>query len=431
MLREIKWSDLHDEVSKLCPEIARIVKDIGCDDSVYEISYSYGELIVDKGVFQIPNDEGLVVPITHASIPNNVKNALGYSGTIPLGLVLENSIESYLLTKDRIIPSSILQSSQFISLWRVLEESTSYHTGSFWNISSGARSICMIPHITDRIGYKGIKSKFNLKLNIPETLFEHWSLFVKLAKHPEFYQQWQSRILFFPEKWLARKSDIRWQEFFLCLHKIAWEKSSFRRNQFIFDFAFSCMQENRNLRPNPYLADTVRHLIAVGSGAIPGFKVATNNIAAPISGLQKVFLEDYGLKRYAPSIVHSAHFEQDNPVYYSFQIPTTIVFSPKSRKKNTAIESLEEVKHIMETLLAEVLRGKLEVENTPLYDLARNVRYSYYHGDKYKNNEVQVCADIEKIDPSFTKTLTNDTDYLFPEFSSFFWGCISIYAQLH
>jgi hypothetical protein len=428
MLREIKWSEIHDEVSKLCPEIASIVKNIGCDDILYEVSYPYGELIVDKGVFQIPNEEGLVVPITHASIPSKIKSALGYCGTIPLGLVLENSIESYLLAKDRIIPSSILHHGQFISLWRVLEENVSYHTGSFWNISSGARSICMIPHITDQIGYKGIKAKFNLKLNIPETLFDHWAIFSKITKNTQFYQPWQSRILFFPEQWLARKKDKKWQNFFLYLHRIAWEKSSFRRNQFIFDFAFSCMQENRNLRPNPYLADTVRHLIAVGSGAIPGFKVATNDIAAPITGLQKVFLEDYGLKKYAPTIVHSAHFELKHPVYYSFQIPTTIVFSPKSRKKNSAMESLEEVKHIMETLLTEVLRGKLEVENTPLYDLAKNVQYCYYHGDKYRNNEVQMCGDIEKIDPTFTRSLTNNLSYLFPEFSSFFWGCISIHA---
>jgi hypothetical protein len=97
---------------------------------------------------------------------------------------------------------------------------------------------------------------------------------------------------------LSRKHDKEWESFTKYLLNEVWKLSTFRRDQFIFDFAFSLVQENRNLKPNPYLSDTARNLIAIGSGESPGFSVALDDSEAPVSALQKIFIEDYGLKKY-------------------------------------------------------------------------------------------------------------------------------------
>jgi hypothetical protein len=429
MLKQVFWKDVRETIGKISPDFASIIDDLDpkADHYFYAIDYPYGSVIVDHGIFQVPNSDNRIVPITHPTISHQEKENLGYSGTVPFGLVIENCIEAFMYGKERIIPSSLVKEGQFISLWRVLDEGISYHTGKFWNITSGSRSICMGPKITDSKCHKALKTAYHLKYNIPETLFNHWNLFAQLANHQEFPQPWTSTILFFPKQWFSHRKDKRWANFYLYLFNIVWQGSSFRRNQFIFDFAFSCAQENKGLRPNPYLADIVRHLIAIGSGAVPGFAPAIDNSVAPVSGLQRVFLEVYGLKKYAPIILHAHHFSQRDhrATYYSFQIPNTTVFSPRSRKMSSAMSDLQEANYIMEVLLAEILRGNIEVENTPLFWLAQHVKYGFYHSDKDKSETILSAGDIENLDKNFTKTLVNKNGYAFPEFAPFFKGCVA------
>jgi hypothetical protein len=430
MPRKIFWEEVRVQVARYSPELAEIIDELspGKDHYFYEENYPYSAVILDRSIFQVSNTDQQIVPLNHPSIAKNIQEDLGYSGTIPMGLVLENSIETFMCASERVVPFSLYRAGDLISLWRVLDQGHSYHAGRFWNVTSGARSICMIPKITDTSSHKILKPKFKLKTNVPRKLRDHWELFSQIANHPNFPQPWKSTLLYFPKNWFEHQKDPRWIRFYYFLFNRVWQSSAFLRNQFIIDFAFSNAQQNKNLRPNPYLADTVRHLIAIGSGSVPGFSPALDDTAAPISGLQQVYLDDYGLKKYAPVVVHLHHClpGDSRVVYYSFQIPTISIFSPKSRKASSAMVELQEVKYIMEVLLSEILRGSLEVENTPLFDLAKNVQYQYYHSERDKVGEILPASDIMNIDSGFTKTVINNDQYTFPEFSPFFKGCISI-----
>ena len=237
------------------------------------------------------------------------------------------------------------------------------------------------------------------------------------------------KLSFFSKDWFKHKKDKNWSEFYRFLLNDVWQSSAFRRNQFIFDFAFSLAQENKNLKPNPYLADIVKHLIAIGSGAIPAVAPAINDSTAPVTGLQKIFLEDYGLKKYGPTIMHLHHFAESEKrsVYYSLQMPTTTIFSPKSNRAASAMSDLREIKHIMEILLAEILKGNLEIDKTPLFKLAQDVKYDFYHAENDEMNEILPANHLIYRDASFIKTVTDGRhDYSFPEFAPFVRGCISI-----
>lgn len=427
------WASSRGLIKGIRPDFADIIDNIspGNDHRLYLIKYPYGALALDRGVFQLPNSEGAFVPISHASISSKIKENLSYSDTIPLGLVTTNGFESFAQSASRILPSTYMEKGKFLSLWRVLEEEPTYYTGPFWSYSAGACSICMTPKITDSAGYKGLKTKYGLKLPIPQRLSEHWNLFRHIANHPNFTQPWTAEIIFFSKHWFEHKKDKHWDSFYRFLLNEVWHQSSYRRNQFIFDSAFSIALENRNLKPNPYLADTVKHLVALGSGSFPAFAPAIDNSAAPISGLQQVFLEDYGLKKYAPVIMHLYHFSQtiNRIAYYSFQLPTTTSFSPKSRKSPSIMVEMQELENIVEVLMSEILKGKLGIEQTPLYNIAQNTKYSYYHSDLDKSGTIMPASKIAKIDPNFTKTLINNNNYVFPDFSPFFKGCIALSAS--
>ncbi|MES2203885.1 MAG: hypothetical protein V4496_01565 [Pseudomonadota bacterium] len=429
-LEKYSWKDLSASVKKIKPKLALLIDELSPSDdySFYLARYPYGALILDKGVFQLINADGQLVPLHHASIPNETKHELSYNKLMPTGLVSHNSIETFFMTKNRTASSSLYGSGNMVALWHALEGKSSYQAGPIWNISSGARTIYMLPKITDKHSYDALKKKYHLNFTVPQTLNEHWKIFSDLANHSLFPEKWHSEVIFFSRKWFSQAEDKAFSPLFKYFLEEVWSSSSFKRNQFIFDFAFSLAQEKKNLKPNPYLADTVKHLIAMGDGFSPGLATSIDNLSAPISGLQKVFLEDYGLKKYAPALVHLHHFSSDatRPVYYSLETPTTTIFSPRSNRLSSKMVDMRELKYLTETLLSEILKGTLSIEETPLFDIARNVCYKFYHSEKDQLNEISNIADITKIDSSFTKTLIDNKKYAFPEFSPFFRGCISI-----
>lgn len=411
------------------PEFANIIEEVSPPDNylIYTCQYPYGALILDKGTFQITTKSDGLIPLSHSSVSKETRANLDYTGTVPLSMVTSGAIETFLAVENRTIPSSLYTSGEMVSLWRVLEGDCSYQEGPLWNISAGARTICMLPKITDKSSYKLLKRKYKLKQSVPRSLIDHWEIFSNIANHPEFTQPWHTELLFFPKQWIAHKEDPAWRSFYHFLLRQAWQDCTFKRNQFIFDFTFSMTQRNKNLKPNPYLADTVKHLIGIGTGG-PGLKPATNNTAAPIEGLQRTYIEDYGLKKYTPTIMHTHHFnlKENEAVYYSLETPTTTIFSPRSSRASSRMVDMRELKYIMQTFLSETLKGNLMMEKTPLYNIAQSVSYDFYHSDNDQFNEISNSNKLIKLDPSFQQTVYKTTGRAFPEFSSFFKGCISV-----
>ncbi len=286
----------------------------------------------------------------------------------------------------------------------------------------------MLPKITNASGHERLKRKYNLHLHASACLNDQWALFVKIANHKNFVQPWHSELAFFSKKWFQHKADKNWSRFSEFILNQAWIDCTFKRNQFIFDFAFSLAQKNRNLKPNPYLADTVKHLIGIGTGGMPGFTPAIDNIAGPVQGLQEAYINDYKVKHYAPIIMHLHHFSstENRPVYYSLTMPTTTVFSPRSSCFLSKIADIRELKHILDTVLLEIVHGKLMVEKTPLFILAKETNYTFYHTEEDIVNEILSVAYLAEHDPVFQKALSSFEDRIFPEFSPFINGCIAI-----
>src|SRR5258708_4971587 len=102
--------------------------------------------------------------------------------------------------------------------------------------------------------------------------------------------------MYFSEKWVNKiHNETSWMRLKLYLHEVAWRKFEYERNRIYYDMAFSLIQEKRNLRPNPYLTDTARHLFTTALGSAPGYVPANNDEALPIGFIQKAFVESYGM----------------------------------------------------------------------------------------------------------------------------------------
>lgn len=191
------------------------------------------------------------------------------------------------------------------------------------------------------------------------------------------------------------------------------------------------IQKRRNLKPNPYLADTARHLFATAIGAAPGFVPALNDDAMPLSDIQKVYTDSYGLKKYFPTVMRPAHFifeKESLPTYYSLQYPTTHIFSPKSREVTNLLYELRELEHIMRIFVEELTKQKAQCSDTVVGEIAKNIEFNYYHSKFDRYGVVTMTDEIVKLDPRFTsipKKFKKDTA-IFSADSTFLRGCISI-----
>ncbi|OGT53114.1 MAG: hypothetical protein A3E84_02505 [Gammaproteobacteria bacterium RIFCSPHIGHO2_12_FULL_42_13] len=293
----------------------------------------------------------------------------------------------------------------------------------------------MLPNIGCLTNHSNLQRDFNVQNPPPKSLYEHWSVFKEIINSEVINCNWRSCIIFFSEKWINKlHNDPSWYKLKLYLHELAWHNFEYERNRIYYDFVFSVIQNKRNLKPNPYLADTARHLFMTALGAVPGYIPAVNDNLLPASLLQKIFIESYGLKKYHPDIMQPSHFtlEKDKyPIYYSLQNPSTLIFSPKSRKISSTIFELRELEHIMRIFISELSKDNALCSDTIINTIAKTVDFDYYHNKADRHRVIRSSSEIAKADKRFniTDSRNKSPTTHFASDSPFVRGCISIKSK--
>lgn len=429
---KVKWQDVRKTVNSVNPSLAKTIDRLDPNETfpLYKVSYPYGATIVNKGLFYIPLENGDIVPIDSPNVDRKLRSDLEYAENgIPAGIVLKNSYEVFVNAPQFTLPIITNTPGSIFALWKQLDPHPTFHPIRIFNITAGARSIFMLPNIGDTMSHKNLKRDFNVHQQPPKNLIDQWHIFKTIAKHEQ--SDWQVELLLIPGKWVEKaKMDLMWHELYLLLLENAWITSGYERNQIFYQFALSCAQANRNLKPNPYLLDTVQHLLSITLGATPGFKPATDNTPGPIKLIQQAYVSSYGLKRYAPTIMHPTHFnihdENAFPVYYSLQFPTTISFSPRSRKLSSTLFDLREVKYIMDTFIDEIIDKRLSLENTIVGTIPKIVEYNYFHSKPDKHKEIHLTNEMIFGDKKLYGTLYEKSSSHFANNGTFIRGCVRI-----
>lgn len=434
-LKILTWKQVRNDIETIDPILVKLIDNINPDDEyiIYKLEYPWGKHLVREGTLYLPNIQGDWVKLDDPSIDPKIKEDLSYGVSMPLGMVLKNSIELYLEALGRVIPFVFMPTGKFFGLWISLQQdkTSSNHIGRTSNIVSGSRSTLLLPKISDAIAFKKLKKIFGLQCRVPETLNDQWPLLLELAEHKDFPQKWTAEVIYFSKKWLEPRKDISWKLFKNYFLEKAWEDSTYLRNQIIFDLAFSCALEEKNLKPNPYLTDTVKHLFAISQDSYPGYEVAIDNTTVPLEAFQKIFLEVYGLK-YQPTIMIPGYLKSDHEksLYYSLEVPTLMAFSPKSRKITNKLEDLREIKHIIQRITDYLREDKLRLQQTPLYRLINEINFEYYHTDKDIYHETAKTSELQKIDKYIIQEKKKYKQKEFCETSPFLRGCIRISKKI-
>ncbi|MFN7098073.1 MAG: hypothetical protein ACK4PR_11040 [Gammaproteobacteria bacterium] len=433
-LTEMSWEAARKLITKVNPKLAEIIDAWSPPSSykLYKIAYRYGDPIFQNGVFNLPDAKGNLLSIHHNSISSDIRDALSYRA-MPLGVIIKNGQEVFLELDDRIICVTFFKPGAFLGLWESLDSVVSFYPKQIWTVNAGARSMFMLPKISEFGAHQKLCKALGLRANIPKTMSEHQPMFVEIAKH--LNSDWRHEVLFFSNKWMERdESNVGWLRFHHHLLEEGWSATEYNRNQNSFEFiweSFARSLEKTRRKPSLYLLNTLQHLVGIGNGKIPGFQMALNDESAgPIKIIQDAYTQFYGLRLYFPTIIQPQYFDRnckEHPLYYSLQFPTCFETLPKNRVRNCLIDDLRELKDLMDHFIFEAKRGTLRIANTPFEDVINNLHFDYIHSDKDVYNKIMLSDHISEIDSNFKLPPSSTHDERkFALSSPFLRGCVAI-----
>jgi hypothetical protein len=430
-LEKLTWNQGRKYIST---ELASIIDELDPSSrfSLYKAKYTYGDMILKKGDFYLPSQkQGCLIPFKSEEVSNKIKEDLGYNaGSNPVSLVLTNTLELFISLPDRIIPFSIIKPGKIFGLWNVLDKEVSHYPETFlWEMTAGARSIFMLPKISESSANAKLRSLYHISEDKPKKLSEHWLIFHELVANLQSSYSWEVEILFFSKQWFFN-TDRAWDKFNNYLLNTAWQSSSYWRNQYIWSLVFSLIHHKKGIKPSPYITDIVKHILSVGMGVLPGFAPATNDNLAPISILQEMYIKDYGLKKYVPIIMQPAYFDfqnQSSPVYLSLQYCTAIELGMKSYDRATTLTNLYHVGGLLTRYVEEILHENLNIAMTPLWKLVKKARFDLFHSNPSHYRNIRKTKHLFLEDGNFRMPLPHYLDESrFPENNTFVNGCIRI-----
>jgi hypothetical protein len=432
-----KWKNIRDRVFAVNPEFTQLLDELPVDNlPVYLVYFRYGQLLGDTYSQFLPDQNDNIHRLNSNNLNSIITNELGYGATTsPLGIILEKQLEYYIdvpklnLTLPRIVrgPGCIFPIS-----FMYQNKHRNYTPSGILNQMSGCRSVFMLPNIGSKTHYDKLQYDFHLKSYRPENLYDHFNIFRELANGKYVSNHWRSCILYFTSPWIDKifKNPLS-NNLKIYLNQQNLKYTEPEAHKHLLDFVFSYIQLTKNLKPNPYIVDTARHIINTAIGNTPGYVPAYNEDYLPISLIEKPFIESYGMKKYFPTIMHPHQYiyeKEQNPIYYSLQYPATHYFSPKSRNASSMLVEMRELSTIMNTFMRYFAEPDSYCNKTIYHDISKNLDMTCIHNQNDMHAITSLSNDILVKDSRLTQNFNykNIDGQRFSADGKFFRGCVAI-----
>ncbi len=429
---KLTWKQVRQDVVKVNADFATIIDALNPSDDHWLIkaTYPYGSLVMQRSVLTLPNSQGAIVPITDKSISADIRDGIGYNlNSNPVSLVLKNSF--YLPLADRTLPlSGLIPPGTVFGAWRVLNPDYTEQPVFIWDMSAGARSVFMMPKITETLKHKKLIKSFGITASVPRNLMQHWEVFRQLANSNKINQEpWKSEIIYFSKSWFNHLYDNEWANFYRYFHSSGWAATEYWRNQPMWNLIFSLILKEYESRPNAYIMDTAKYLLNLGVGAFTGLGPVRDTLSGPWDLIQEIYSEIYEIRNYPPIIIQPQLFNMRDhsspPVYYSLQFPNASEFKPSTRVKVSIISDLHEIRSLMKRYERDLLSDKFNLGGTSLHDLFNLVEYDYFHHALELHEGMLNTEEMAK-DVYLRTTIDGKVHASFPATCLFGRGCVRL-----
>lgn len=469
LVEDLSWAQIRPTVATINPTLTQLIDqlDPGPELRLFRASYPFGSHVIKQGVLLLPANGHCVLPLSHDIVSDAIRQQLQYS-QIPVGLWLNTMGEAYIETASQVLPLRLFSPGSLFGFMNPPNPMYPVFFHRIWNIAVGARSLFILPKITDSSGLSRLEKTFGIRCAAPRSLADHIHLFHNLARREPAAQQWSSQILLFGANWFKKRTDdVHWLQFRHYLLRNEQFASFNFLNKTALDLTGQTLTAKNlvhQLKSRAYLLDTVMHLIALGTGVNLGFEPADlSEQWGPVPFIQKALVDVYGLKSYLPTLMrpnylhyqnlHSSNLENSyhlnngsndhhmnsleaetpaspvqisnpicNSVYYSLQFPSVPTTTAQNYKHHSLLEDLRYMKRLLCSFLEQ-----LESEDSSLYGMLQNIEYQFYHSEEDPQFEIAPACQLPQFDERLLPKSNVNPDFReFCSTSSFLRGCIRV-----
>ena len=325
-IKELTWVEAEPYAKQGCPELYEILCKIDPpkDHTFIKATFPFGTTIMHEDSGYLPHNTLGSVPISHESIPTKLKTKLDYQ-SVPFGMIISNQVEVYREFDDKIFAVELSPPNKGIEIG-IFEY---FGLTPCYTVSSGARSLFMIPKISETRQHRRLTKHFHVNSVKPNNILKHWHTFRDLYNSTIFEPTWEAEILYLTKPWhksLCKYSKTYpWSDLSRYILQKGFEHSGLGRRKVILDVLWEKVAikiNDEGFKPDPYTIDTMKHLFHIYMGGLSGFIPATDDFAGPITAIQEAYVEWYGLDK-LPTIMRPSRFsyKENRPVYYSCSPP--------------------------------------------------------------------------------------------------------------
>lgn len=304
--QHVEWAEISSTLDKLTPlgaELGRLIsarsggKKLG---PLFIATYSYGRNILAKGMFQ--------TPCTAEDVANECNECRALRGavkdSVPLSVVIENSVEIYRDSSTRTAPLRLLRAGELVGVFELKERLvTKRASSSPWSVSAGVRSVQVLAQVDGNNTYLAKATRILGKSVRGDRLPE----FIRLAAEHAGYQ-WASKILIFPDAWISTLSPNHLPA---AIERAHVEQFSDLLQQMIEDSDITrrCADAlNASTMKKPELLplyEIMRYLCQVARGNAPGYVPAFQEDAhaGPFAAFRAFIKGPMGADRYEPVVL--------------------------------------------------------------------------------------------------------------------------------
>jgi hypothetical protein len=435
----LSWQDVSAQVKTLLPDLYEPLSRLAANvkNPFIKLRYRYGDPVVECGKLKLTYQNKLL-PYNDPDLPSEYLKLLDYPyNFMPTMAVMKGSLECFVDLPSHLIPLRILKPGAVFSIYNLFyTDKKSHAVNMAYSYTAGSRSLLVLPKISHEQYNERLSKNFtiNKQYLCPKHFPEQWALFRELAQAPEFKDPWHTEVLLFtrPLFDLMEKD----QEVQVILAKQIIKYNQFSSNQMMYDLIWSVFTDKlaAGIKNTPFVVETVKHIIKLAMGEVPGFVPVETNDQGPLAGLRDIFLNTYRIRYYLPVFMELNYYNRSEPIYYSLQRHTFLYHIPERSNANRTVDELMEIRNLIYSFKQQVLENKfpISLENTILYQTLQEVEFEFFHP---QGNGEEVVTDVTPAieeDARFMKLFENlsiDKELVFPKHSLFFNGCIRIRPQ--
>ena len=437
------WHEIRERIASVNQALAEVIDQLTVDSSyrLYVMKYQYGDMISKNMRLHLPiyTRHHAQVMLDDDLVPVELQHALSYNQLrAPVGMPLTKQAEYYFPYQDaRTAPFGMLRPGHLAFMTWLFEHTEQTLPYPLVDLSAGARSVYLIPKVSNQAGHHQLTKHFGIKAREPEDVYQQWPVFRDLAHSKNFAEPWNLEMVFFGAEWFSKLEDssYAWQAWrdYLLHHALLNIRQM--RYQVFWNSVFAQVRVAVNARVSANVSESVKHLFAILTGCAPGLVPVKDSTTLPIQGIQSAYVDVYKALRHEPIMMQPTPINlfagrEEQSLYYSFAHPVMPDFWPRKSEGYSLISDLSEVAFLLPRFIKQAVK---QLEPIPEYhyliERLEAAQFDFYHSATDRHADIKGTEEILTDDPGF-----NDIAYAspkldrlkFPDSGSFIKGCVRI-----